>query len=437
MPPLGPKPGGLPPLGPPPVVSVYGTRPGAQPFVAYPGGAGCAQPAAGMPGYSVQGGFGQQTGGLMTGVSGYGGPPTGVYGHGSYVGQSASCGPYQSGAAGGFQATPYNNPGSFTTTAGLYNGSQGTLKPHPNFNAQEDANALRTAMKGWGTDEDAIINILCTRTCPQRLQIVSTYKQMYGRDLITDIKSELRGRFEDVMVGLLYPMHEYLARELRRAIVGLGTDEDCLIEILCTRSNEDIRLIKQYYRNCFGKDLEHDIRGDTSGHFKRLLVSMCNGQREEGFALDPARARNDAQRLQQAGVLRWGTDESVFIQIFASQSYEQLRLVSHEYNILANHTIVEAIRHEMSGDLQKALLAIVACVYNIPFYFAEKLYKSMKGFGTSDKALIRIIVSRCEVDLVQIKEEYVKNFKLQLEASIQSDTSGDYRKALLALVHGN
>lgn len=345
------------------------------------------------------------------GSGGYGGSTSGGYAQGGYGLKSPGYGTYQSG--------------------------QGTLRPYPNFNAHQDAQALRTAMKGWGTDENAIIDILCARTCQQRLQIVSTYKQMFGRDLIADIKSELRGRFEDVMVGLLYPMHEYLARELRRAIAGLGTDEDCLIEILCTRSNEDIRLMKQYYRDCFGKELEKDIRGDTSGHFRRLLVSMCNGQREEGCASDPARARNDAQRLRQAGVLRWGTDESVFNQILASQSYEQLRLVFHEYNVLANHTIVEAIRSEMSGDLRKALLAVVTCVYNIPFYFAEKLYKSMKGFGTSDKALIRIIVSRCEVDLVQIKDEYAKNFKLQLEASIQSDTSGDYRKALLALVHGN
>lgn len=292
-------------------------------------------------------------------------------------------------------------------------------------------------MKGFGTDEDAIINILCARTSSQRLEIVTTFKQMFGRDLIKDIKSELSGNLETIMVGLLYPMHEYLARELRRAMKGLGTDEDCLVEILCTRSNEDIRTIKATYQEVFGRNLEEDIRSETSGHFRRLLVSMCNASRDEGVPPDPARARNDAHHLQQAGIQRWGTDESVFNQILASQSYEQLLLVFREYNALTNQTIIESITKEMSGDLRKGFLAIVKCVYNIPFYFAEKLYKSMKGAGTSDKTLIRILVSRCEVDMVQIKDEFSRNYKASLESFIQSDTSGDYRKALLALVAGN
>ena len=34
---------------------------------------------------------------------------------------------------------------------------------------------------------------------------------------------------------------------------------------------------------------------------------------------------------------------------------------------------------------------------NIPAYFAERLYKSMKGAGTNDQALIRAVVTRSEV----------------------------------------
>lgn len=335
-----------------------------------------------------------------------------------------------------YGASPGYYGGSGAGTS-CYSPGRGTIKPYRNFNVQQDVGALRRAFKGWITDYATVIGILCARSDYQRQEIVRAYKQSFGRDLMGDAKSTVRSNIEDVIMGLLCPLHEYLARQLRKAIVGLGTDEECLIEILCTHSNEDIRLIKDYYRRIFKKELETDVIGDTSGDFRRLLVSMCNAQREEDTPLDHVRARNDATLLYRAGVLRWGTDVSAFNRIIANQSYEQLRLVFREYNALANHTVMEAIKSEMSGDLRRGFLAIVKCVYSPPFYFAEKLYYSMKGLGTNNKVLKRVILSRCERDLELIKEEYFDKYKVTLASAIQSDTSGNYRKALLAIVGGN
>ena len=38
----------------------------------------------------------------------------------------------------------------------------------------------------------------------------------------------------------------------------------------------------------------------------------------------------------------------------------------------------------------------------------------MKGLGTDDDRLCRILVSRCEVDMVQIKEEFQAQYKQTL-----------------------
>lgn len=46
------------------------------------------------------------------------------------------------------------------------------------------------------------------------------------------------------------------------------------------------------------------------------------------------------------------------------------------------------------------------CVENRSGYFAERLYKSMKGMGTDDRTLIRLVVSRCEVDMGDIKRAF-------------------------------
>ena len=46
-------------------------------------------------------------------------------------------------------------------------------------------------------------------------------------------------------------------------------------------------------------------------------------------------------------------------------------------------------------------LISVECVQNRPRYFAKKLMKSMKGLGTDEETLIRIVASRSEVSLIQ------------------------------------
>lgn len=56
-----------------------------------------------------------------------------------------------------------------------------TVRPYPDFNASEDGTALRQAMKGLGTDEQTIIDILTKRSNQQRQQISKFFTEEYGR----------------------------------------------------------------------------------------------------------------------------------------------------------------------------------------------------------------------------------------------------------------
>uniref|UniRef100_A0A7N5JHP4 Annexin n=1 Tax=Ailuropoda melanoleuca TaxID=9646 RepID=A0A7N5JHP4_AILME len=310
-----------------------------------------------------------------------------------------------------------------------------------NFNADGDAKVLRKAMKGFGTDEDAIIEVVTQRSNDQRQDIIKAYKSHYGRDLMADLKSEISGPLAKVILGLMMPPAFYDAKQLKKAMAGAGTDESALIEILATRNNQEIQAINAAYNEAYHKSLEDALSSDTSGHFKRILVSLALGNRNEGGE-DFAKAKADAQVVAETLKLSdvSGDDstslETRFLSILCTQSYPQLRRVFQEFVKMTNHDVAHAINKRMSGDVRDAFLAIVRSVKNKQAFFADKLYKSMKGgAGTDDQTLIRIIVSRSETDLLNIRREFWDLYDKSLHHMIEKDTSGDYRKALIFWIH--
>uniref|UniRef100_A0A665VQQ8 Annexin n=1 Tax=Echeneis naucrates TaxID=173247 RepID=A0A665VQQ8_ECHNA len=296
-------------------------------------------------------------------------------------------------------------------------GNRGTVTEAAGFDPSADAQRLRDAMKGAGTDEAAITDVLAHRTIAQRQRIKEAFKQTVGKDLADELSSELSGNFRSVVLGLLMLQPVYDAYELRTAMKGAGTEEACLIDILASRTNAEIKTINAVYKKEYEKNLEDAVCGDTSGMFQRVLVSLLT-------------------EIYEAGEARWGTDEVKFLTVLCVRNRNHLLRVFEEYQKISGRDIEDSIKREMSGCLEDVFLAIVKCMRNKPAFFAERLYKSMKGLGTTDSVLIRIMVSRAEIDMLDIKAQFQKMYGKTLYSFIKGDTSGDYRKILLQLCGG-
>ncbi|XP_053176050.1 annexin A2-like [Scomber japonicus] len=313
-----------------------------------------------------------------------------------------------------------------------------TVVPARDFDPEKDAVRIDTAIKVKGVDEQTIIDILTRRSNHQRREIGFVYERIAKKDLSTALKGALSGSLEALMLGLMKSTAQYDAFELKASMKGLGTDEESLIEMVCSRSNDELVDIKKVYKDMFKKELEKDIAGDTSGDFAKLLLALVQTKRDEpSNVVDYQKIDDDARSLYEAGVKRKGTDVATWISIMSQRSVPHLQKVFDRYKSYSPYDMKESIRKEVKGDLEKSFLTLVECFENRQLYFANRLNDAMKSKGAKEKVVTRIMVSRCEVDLMKIRSEFKKHHKRSLYQTIAEHTKGDYQKALLSLCGGD
>lgn len=313
-----------------------------------------------------------------------------------------------------------------------YNTKVPTVSPALPFMDNADVEALRKAMKGMGTDEEAIINILAHRTSYQRQIIKETYKEVHNRSLDDDLKSDLSGHFEDVMIALMTPMPLYMAQTLHKAI--RGKHHNTLIEILCTRDRISIANIKKSYMEEYGTELSDDLNKLSNVRFRQFLIAMITEERSE-VTDDMETAKLLQQQLFDAARDHSNiTVEDEMMRILTKYSYPMLRLAFWEYFNVHDEEYQNVIETKFPEELKDVMKTVYVSIMSPPIFFAKELNSAIAGAGTDDPKLIRLVVSRVEIDMGNIKEEYEKLYNKSLEVAIKGDTSGDYKQVLLALI---
>lgn len=66
-----------------------------------------------------------------------------------------------------------------------------------------DADSLYTAMKGIGSDKDAITEIICFRTFDRLNKVKEKFKEKYGKELVSELKGETSGDYQKAIMIML------------------------------------------------------------------------------------------------------------------------------------------------------------------------------------------------------------------------------------------
>ncbi|KAG7555036.1 Annexin repeat [Arabidopsis suecica] len=311
-----------------------------------------------------------------------------------------------------------------------------TIVSPPHFSPVEDAENIKAACQGWGTNEKAIISILGHRNLFQRKLIRQAYQEIYHEDLIHQLKSELSGNFERAICLWVLDPPERDALLAHLALQKPVPDYKVLVEIACMRSPEDLLAARRAYRCLYKRSLEEDLASRTIGDIRRLLVAMVSAYKYDGEEIDEMLAQSEAAILHDE-ILGKAVDHEETIRVLSTRSSMQLSAIFNRYKDIYGRSITKDLLNHPTNEYLSALRAAIRCIKNPIRYHAKVLRNSINTVGTDEDALNRVVVTRAEKDLKNITELYLKRNNVSLDQAIANETSGDYKAFLLALLgHG-
>lgn len=235
--------------------------------------------------------------------------------------------------------------------------------------------------------------------------------------------------------GLSEEMVRQIARNLRAAMAGLGTDEDAIYAAFAGRTQEQVDAIERVYNAMFGRSLQADLRDElTDSEMRQLGVfgaASAATAEPGGAATAGVLAGMVAERLHRA-MDRLGTDEAAIFAALSGRTADERRAISAAYERIAGHTLEHALRDELSGsDLTRALRLLHQGMLEP----ADELYLAMRGAGTDEDTVFRVLDALAgDEPAIRAMEATYRSRYGDLITHLRDDlTASEYERAIAVL----
>ena len=291
-----------------------------------------------------------------------------------------------------------------------------------NENPKSDIEILKDNIKN--KEKTKIVESICKLTNEQRQKLKESYLASYGTDLVKELESVLSGDAKDLILGLMKTPIDFDAEQIYLSMKGLGTDEETLSEMIATRPSRQLIKIRERYPELYNETLESDIKGDTSKYYKNILIAMIQGQRSDNPYPNTEKMKEIVEKLKD-------DDEFIkdnFVSYLVNCSYGEICTISREYEKTYGKSILDGIKAKFGQDENEFFKILFNYISNPAKYFAEKIH----DFKT--KKLIRIVVSRSEDILDDIKDSYKELYNTELIDDIKNNTDNDFQLGLVTLI---
>ncbi|GFP92447.1 annexin-like protein rj4 [Phtheirospermum japonicum] len=296
-----------------------------------------------------------------------------------------------------------------------------------------DAEALRKACQGWGTDEKGIIEIVGRRNSIQRKLIRQAYEELYQEDLVKRLESELSGDFEKAVYRWILDPEDRDAVILHVAIKKTPIDYRVIVEYSTIYSPEELLAVKRAYKIRYNHSLEEDLAQHTTADLRKFLVGLVSTYKYRGEEINARLASSESYSLHSAITDKAFNHEDV-IRIITTRSKPQILATLNHYKDDHGSSITKHLRDDPSSDYLFALRTAIRCISDHEKYFEKVIRQALNKAGTDEDSVTRVVVTRAERDLKGIKDLFYKRNSSTLEHAIAKDTSGHYKALLLTLL---
>lgn len=300
-----------------------------------------------------------------------------------------------------------------------------------------DIEAVRKAMKGFGTDEKALIAVLAKKDPLQMETIRTQYDQRMMRNMTGDLEKETSGYFAKGLVELSRGPLVSDCWNLKEATRGMGTKEVVLDDILIGRSNADMIAIKEKYQQLFKTTLEADLKADLSAATEQMYMMIIAARRaEDSHPVNPQEIEQAVTELQAGMGGFAGKNVPQVCQILTSKNDAQIKAIAQSYQQRFQKSLDSVIKSAFSGHMEDALRLLIARATNRAEAEAMRLEEAMAGMGTKDNLLVMRVI-RCHWNqqfMTAVSNEYKRVYKKDLIKRIEGETKGDYERLMVACV---
>jgi annexin A13 len=292
-------------------------------------------------------------------------------------------------------------------------------------------------------DEERLVHALADKSNKQLQFLKRLYLSQYGVDLMKSIQRRSSGAARTLLLALLHDPVDYQCELLHRSLTSqFFTDENALIDVLCTSSNQEITTISATYLRIYGRTLDESIQHAVSGDLRRLLAVLLLGNRTADEELSGEHVLADVHALYLAAEgrkkhRRLAPDAAPFIQILGTRSPLHLAAINAAYVGISKrqYNLERTISRQFSGTFRKALIAVLRSQTDQSSYWSEVLHHALVGFGVDLETLTRVVALRRERDWDKIKEMYNTMYRTSLKDRLVSSISGPYRRAVFLALH--